>query len=112
MLQLAQTVLALYGILLIAGGVMGKLKSDSSVSLAAGGISGLVALYACWTGLTDPATGLLIGLMLSLLLTGISLSRFIRTRKLMPAGVLLIASILTAALLSYSRNQLGTTGPV
>lgn len=104
MLQLAQTVLALYGILLIAGGVMGKLKSDSSVSLAAGGISGLVALYACWTGLTDPATGLLIGLMLSLLLTGISLSRFIRTRKLMPAGVLLIASILTAALLSYSRN--------
>ena len=30
----------------------------------------------------------------------------------MPAGVLLIASILTAALLSYSRNQLGTTGPV
>ena len=112
MLQLAQTVLALYGILLIAGGVMGKLKSDSSVSLAAGGISGLVALYAYWTGLTDPATGLLIGLMLSLLLTGISLSRFIRTRKLMPAGVLLIASILTAALLSYSRNQLAATGPV
>ncbi len=112
MLQLAQTVLALYGLLLIAGGIMGKLKSDSSVSLAAGGISGLVALYAFWTGRTDPATGLLIGLMLSLLLTGISLSRFIRTRKLMPAGVLLIASIVTAALMSYSRNQLGMTGSV
>jgi uncharacterized membrane protein (UPF0136 family) len=109
MLQLAQTVLALYGLLLIAGGIMGKFKSDSSVSLYAGGISGLVALYAYWTGRTDPATGLLIGLMLSLLLTGISLSRFIRTRKLMPAGLLLIASILTAALVSYSRNQLAGT---
>ena len=112
MLQLAQTVLALYGVLLIAGSVMGKLKSDSSVSLAAGGISGLVALYAYWTGRTDPATGLLIGLMLSLLLTGVSLSRFIRTRTLMPAGVLLIASILTAALLSYTRSLPGMTGSI
>ncbi len=112
MLQLAQTVLALYGLLLIAGGLMGKLKSDSSISLLAGGLSGLVALYAFWIGRTDPATGLLIGLMLSLLLTGISLSRFIRTRKLMPAGVLLIASILTAALLSYTRNQLAGSGSV
>lgn len=106
MLQLAQIALGLYGALLIVGGVMGKVKSGSAVSLVAGSVSGLISLYACWAIRTDPVQGLILGLLVSLLLTGIFLSRFLRTRKFMPAGIVLLLSIAVAAILAIVQNRL------
>ncbi len=108
MLTFAQLFLGAYGLLLIAGGIMGKVKTVSAVSLIAGGISGLAALYAGWLSLADPEQGFLIGLLISLLLTGIFLSRFMRTKKFMPAGMVLIFSILVAALMAFMRSQIPT----
>jgi uncharacterized membrane protein (UPF0136 family) len=106
MLEIAKIVLGVYGLLLIIGGIMGKVKTGSTVSVIAGTASGFAALIAFWVSRTDPGQGLLIGLMVSLLLTGVFMSRFIRTRKLMPAGIVLIMSIIVAALLAVVRNQL------
>ena len=47
MIEIAQVVLAIYGILLIVGGIIGKMKSGSSASLFAGAICGIAA---SWTG--------------------------------------------------------------
>ena len=44
MIEIAQVVLAIYGILLIVGGIIGKAKSGSSASLFAGAICGIAAL--------------------------------------------------------------------
>ena len=106
MLELSRILLGVYGILLIVGGVMGKIKTGSTVSVIAGTASGIAALIAFWVSRTDPAQGLLIGLMVSLLLTGIFMSRFFRTRKFMPAGLVLILSIVVAAVLAIARNQM------
>ena len=104
MVQIAQGALVLYGLLLIAGGAMGKAKG-SSVSLAAGGISGLVALFAYYQSLSDPETGFLLGGLLGLLLTGVFINRFVRTRKLMPAGLILILSLAVGVLCMLARQE-------
>ena len=109
MLLAGQVILGVYGILLILGGVMGQVKSGSTVSLAAGGLCGLASLFALWVSLSDPAQGFLIGTMLALLLTGVFLSRFFRTRKFMPAGVALLLSVIVGVLLVLVRQKLGVS---
>ena len=106
MLQVAQVVLGLYGMVLIVGGVMGMVRSGSMISMYAGGICGVISLYGLWTSLSDPATGLLIGGMLALLLTGMFINRFMATRKVMPAGVVLILSLAVGILMMVARQQL------
>ena len=69
MIEIAQIVLAIYGILLIVGGIIGKMKSGSSASLFAGAICGIVALIGFWQSLSDPAAGFLTGGLVGLLLT-------------------------------------------
>ena len=57
MIEIAQIALAIYGILLIVGGIIGKMKSGSSASLFAGAICGIVALIGFWQSLSDPLRG-------------------------------------------------------
>ena len=85
---------------------MGKVKTDSNVSLVAGIASGLVALYSLYISQTTPVLGVTYGLFLSLLMSGVFISRFVRTRKFMPAGLILVLSVITAALLAVVRNQM------
>jgi uncharacterized membrane protein (UPF0136 family) len=106
MTGIAQTVLGLYGLLLIVGGIMGKVRSGSTISLVTGGVFGIAALYAAWLSIENPAQGLLIGAMLALLLTGVFLSRLLRTRKWVPTGVLLLLSLAVGVLLVAARAGL------
>ena len=85
---------------------MGMVKAGSRVSLFAGGGCGLVSLVALWVSLDNPALGLLIGGVLALLLTGVFIGRFVRTRKLMPAGVALLLSLAVGILLMAIRQKL------
>lgn len=114
MLLTGQIILVVYGLLLIVGGVMGKVKSGSSVSMVFGCLSGAASLAGYVISFNNPDLGLMIGGMLGLLLTGVFLSRFFRTRKMMPAGVVLLLSICAGASLMYIRNELafGLTAPL
>ena len=85
---------------------MGKLKAGSTVSLIAGSLSGLAALLALRTSQNDPAQGFLIGGTLAVLLAGVFLSRLIRTRKVMPAGIVLVLSAVVAISLFVLREKL------
>ena len=71
MIETAQVALAIYGALLIAGGIIGKVKAGSSASLFAGAVCGTIALVGFWQSLRDPAVGFLTGGLVGLLLTGI-----------------------------------------
>jgi uncharacterized membrane protein (UPF0136 family) len=106
MIQTAQIVLGVYGILLLAGGLIGKVRADSTPSLVAGGLCGMASFYALWLTLSSPVLGLLVGIMLALLLTGIFISRTIRTRKFMPSGLVLAASLIVAIVLMIIRSRL------
>lgn len=105
MIETARVALALYGALLIAGDIIGKVKAGSSASLFAGAVSGAVALVGFWQSLLDPAVGFLTGGLVGLLLTGIFLSRFVRTRKFMPAGLVLLLSLLVGILTMMARQE-------
>jgi len=106
MILWAQGALVVYGVLMIVGGVMGKVKGNSSASLVAGGLTGLVSLVGFWKSLHDPMLGFMIGAMVGLLLTGIFISRFARSRKFMPAGLILVLSLIVGLLCMMARKEI------
>jgi uncharacterized membrane protein (UPF0136 family) len=83
-----------FGILTIAGGVMGYVKAGSTASLVAGSISGILLLVAAFLLPAQATAGLVIGLIVSLLLAGRFLPAFFRTGKMMPAGLMALLSLL------------------
>ena len=105
MIEIAQVALAIYGALLIVGGIIGMVKVGSSAYWFAGEISGTVALVGFLQSLRDPEIGFLTGGFVGLLLTGIFLIRFVRTRKFMPAGLVLLLSLLVGILTMVARQE-------
>jgi uncharacterized membrane protein (UPF0136 family) len=83
-----------FGLLTIAGGLMGYLKAGSTASLIAGSISGLLLLVAAFLLPSHVIVGLAIGGVVSLLLAAQFLPAFFRTGKMMPAGLMSLLSIL------------------
>jgi uncharacterized membrane protein (UPF0136 family) len=81
-----------FGILTIAGGVIGYVKAGSMPSIIAGSISGILLLVAAFLLPDHRLAGLAIGLIVSLLLAGQFIPKFIRTGKVMPAGMMSILS--------------------
>jgi uncharacterized membrane protein (UPF0136 family) len=105
MVGMAQVALGIYGVLLIVGGVLGKIKGNSSASLVAGSFSGAAALTGLWKSFNDPMIGFMIGSMVGLLLTGIFVSRFVRSREFMPAGLILVLSLIVGLLCMMAGQE-------
>jgi uncharacterized membrane protein (UPF0136 family) len=92
----------LFGLLSIAGGLLGWKKAGSKASLIAGGLSGLLLLIAAATVLSQEVeSGLVVGGITALLLAGRFVPAFLRTKKWMPQGMMagcaVVALALTAA---------------
>ena len=84
----------LFGILTIAGGVIGYVKAGSMPSIIAGTITGLLLLLAAFLFPDYRLVSLALGLVVSLLLAGQFIPKFIRTGKVMPAGMMSILSVI------------------
>ncbi|MEY2440090.1 MAG: hypothetical protein QOI34_1475 [Verrucomicrobiota bacterium] len=81
-----------FGLLTIAGGIMGYVKAGSTVSIIAGSLTGILLIVA---GLVLPehrALGVGLGLIVSLLLAGQFIPKFVRTGRMMPAGMMTVLS--------------------
>jgi uncharacterized membrane protein (UPF0136 family) len=92
----------LFGLLSIAGGLLGWKKAGSKASLIAGGISGVLLLIAAASVLSgEVKVGLTVGGITALLLAGRFVPAFLKTKKWMPQGMMavcaLVALVLTAA---------------
>ena len=83
-----------FGILTIAGGVIGYVKAGSMPSIVAGSISGILLLVAAFLLPDHRVAGLATALIISLLLAGQFIPKFIRTGKVMPAGMMSILSVI------------------
>jgi uncharacterized membrane protein (UPF0136 family) len=83
-----------FGILTIAGGVIGYVKAGSMPSIIAGSISGILLLVAAFLLPDHRVAGLATALIISLLLAGQFIPKFIRTGKVMPAGMMSILSVI------------------
>ncbi len=96
MLELARFYFFVFGVLTVAGGVMGFVKAKSRPSLIAGGISGIAlcaAGYLVSTG-TNARVGLFLGLVVSFALAGRFVGTFRKSKKIMPAGLMAVLGII------------------
>lgn len=95
-----------WGLLLIAGGVMGGLKAGSQVSMIAGGLTGVLAILAgamCLRG-QRKGIGAAFGLAVVLALFGFGTWLF-ADKPFMPRGVIGILSLLEIAVLLPAMNR-------
>jgi len=87
-----------FGILTIAGGVIGYLKAGSMASIIAGSITGILLLVAAFILPQNLTAGLALAVIVSLLLAIQFVPKFIQTGKAMPAGMMSVLSVIGVVL--------------
>jgi uncharacterized membrane protein (UPF0136 family) len=83
-----------FGALTIVGGIVGYVKAGSLPSIIAGAITGVLLLVAGALLPEHRAAGLATAFVISLLLAAQFVPKFIRTGKVMPAGLMSILSVI------------------
>lgn len=98
MIDLTKYYYLIFGVLTIAGGVMGYVKAGSPASLIAGGIAGLLLIGAGLLFATHTQPGIILGLIISLALAGRFVPVFMTKYTFMPAGMMSVLSIIGVVL--------------
>jgi uncharacterized membrane protein (UPF0136 family) len=92
------TILWIYVVLLLVGGLIGFLKAGSKVSLIASAVSAALLIIASIPSLLQPGIrDILVQTILAALLV-IFAVRLTKTKKFMPSGLMLILTLVTLAL--------------
>jgi uncharacterized membrane protein (UPF0136 family) len=96
----------IFGVLTIAGGVVGYVKAGSVASIIAGSIAGVLLLVAAFLLPEHRAAGLATAFVISLLLAAQFVPKFLRTGRVMPAGMMSILSVIgiIAALIAWVKK--------
>lgn len=100
--QVSYIISNIYAALLVIGGVMGFVKAHSKISLMTGIVSGILVFLACKFGTQKPKEGYLFVAAISLVLAIFFSLRFTATHAFMPAGLMLILSTTTFAVVGLS----------
>jgi len=94
MLGPAKIYFIIFGVLTIAGGVIGYVSKGSVPSIVAGAICGILLLVSAFLMPNHLVAGLAIAAIISLLLAGQFLPKFIKSGQAMPAGMMSILSVI------------------
>jgi uncharacterized membrane protein (UPF0136 family) len=94
MLGPAKIYFIIFGLLTIAGGVIGYVKAGSTASIIAGSISGIALIVAACLLPGNVVLGLVIAGVVSLLLAGRFIPAFMKTGQMMPAGLMSFLSVI------------------
>ena len=94
MIGAARIYFIIFGVLTIVGGIIGYASKGSVPSIIAGSIAGVLLLVGAFLLPNHLVAGLAIGLIVSLLLAGQFLPKFIKTGNAMPAGMMSILSVI------------------
>ena len=92
------TVLWVYIILLLAGGLFGFFKAGSKVSLITSAVAAAALVLAATRGLFTPAFGKLLADLIMAALLVVFAIRLAKTKKFMPSGLMLVITITALAL--------------
>ena len=105
-MEAAKLYFIVFGVLTIAGGVVGYVKAGSVASIIAGSITGVLILVAAFLLPEHRAIGLATAFIISLLLAAQFVPKFIRTGRVMPAGMMSILSVigLVAAIIAWVKK--------
>ena len=103
MRNFANTVLWIYIVLLLIGGLIGFFKANSRVSLISSSVFAAV-LVLTQTGIFHPTVARsLVNVLLAALLVVFAM-RLAKTKKFMPSGLMLVLTILTLALRNLFKD--------
>lgn len=91
-MEAARIYFIVFGALTIIGGIVGYLKAGSVASIIAGSIAGVLLLVAAFLLSEHRTIGLATALIVSLLLVAQFVPKFLRTGRVMPAGMMSILS--------------------
>lgn len=83
-----------YGILALLGGIIGYIQARSKISLISGIISGLLLIFAAYCQLQGQTWGLTLAAIITTILVVFFSFRLAKTRKFMPAGLMIIFGML------------------
>ena len=98
--------LYIYGILLIVGGLMGYIKAKSVPSLVAGLVCGFIALLMGYRYAWHFAPH--VAFILAIVLIFMMGKRFVSTKKFMPAGLIVLLSLVVAIVQLYVLIFIGS----
>jgi uncharacterized membrane protein (UPF0136 family) len=101
-------IVALYGILILVGGIIGHIKAGSNASLVMGVVFGLLLLLSSVGMLSKKyfKKGVYFALILTLVLDAFFSYRFLATMKFMPSGMLALVSLgVIASLIRFLRRR-------
>jgi uncharacterized membrane protein (UPF0136 family) len=104
-MQTMAIVVLVYGFLVLVGGVLGWKKAGSAASLISGGLFGVILLGSgagMWMGIVPARLVALGAAVLLMIVMGI---RYATTKKLMPAGMIMVLSFVVAVLLGLSLKS-------
>jgi uncharacterized membrane protein (UPF0136 family) len=95
-----------FGLLTIAGGVVGYVKAGSTASIIAGAITGVLLLVAAFLLPEHRVAGLATAVIVSLVLAAQFVPKFLRTGRIMPAGLMSVLSVIgiIAAIVVWVRK--------
>jgi len=105
-METAKIYFVVFGVLTIAGGVVGYVKAGSVASIIAGSITGVLLLIAAFLLPEHRAIGLATAFIVSLLLAAQFVPKFIRTGRVMPAGMMSVLSVIgvIAAIVAWVKK--------
>jgi uncharacterized membrane protein (UPF0136 family) len=105
-MEAAKVYFIVFGLLTIAGGIIGYVKAGSVASIIAGAITGVLLLVAAFLLPDHRVPGLTIALIVSVLLAAQFVPKFLRTGTVMPAGVMSLLSLIgiVAAVVVWIRK--------
>lgn len=81
-----------FSLLTIVGGVIGYVKAGSTASIVAGAISGIALMVAAFLLPGNAPLGLIIAGVVSIALAALFIPAFMKTGKIMPAGLMAVLS--------------------
>src|SRR2546423_6824114 len=105
-MEAAKIYFVIFGILTVVGGVVGYIKADSVASIIAGSITGVLLLVAAFLLPEHRAIGLATALIVSLLLAAQFVPKFLKTGRMMPAGLMSVLSVIgiIAAIIAWVKK--------
>src|SRR5437773_9667303 len=105
-MEAAKIYFIVFGILTVVGGIVGYIKAGSVASIIAGSITGVLLLVAAFLLPEHRAIGLATALIVSLLLAAQFVPKFLKTGRMMPAGLMSVLSVigLIVALVAWIKK--------
>jgi len=94
----ANTVLWIYIILLLIGGLIGFFKANSKVSLISSSVFAALLVVTALPGVLQPGFARNLGNVIMAALLVVFAIRLAKTKKFMPSGMMLMLTVLTLAL--------------